>query len=79
MKTYSISLEISGPTAMWTRPDTGDAPVSYPAPTFAAVKGIFESIVWLKSTEVMPTRVEIYLPKKLNRGRRSNDLLRSHG
>lgn len=22
MKPYSISLEISGPTAMWTRPDT---------------------------------------------------------
>ena len=79
MKTYSISLEISGPTAMWTRPDTGDAPVSYPAPTYAAVKGIFESIVWLKSAEVVPTRVEICLPKKLNRGRRSNDLLRSHG
>ena len=47
MKTYEVSLEISGPTAMWTRPDTGDAPVSYPAPSFAAVKGIFEYIVWL--------------------------------
>ena len=42
---------------MWTRPDTGDAPVSYAAPTFAAVKGIFESIVWLKSAEVVPTLV----------------------
>ena len=51
MKTYSISCEISGPTAMWTRPDTGDAPVSYPAPTLGAIKGIFESIVWLKSAE----------------------------
>lgn len=30
MKQYTISLELSGPTAMWTRPDTGDAPVSYP-------------------------------------------------
>ena len=45
MKRYPIACEISGPTAMWTRPDTGDAPVSYPAPSFAAVKGIFESIV----------------------------------
>ena len=62
MKTYEVSLEISGPTAMWTRPDTGDAPVSYPAPSFAAVKGIFESIVWLKSAEVVPTRVEICTP-----------------
>lgn len=62
MQAYPIACEISGPTAMWTRPDTGDAPVSYPAPTFAAVKGIFESIVWLKSAEVVPTRVEICAP-----------------
>lgn len=79
MKPYRIACEISGPTAIWTRPDTGDAPVSYPAPSFAAVKGIFESIVWLKSAEVMPTRVEICAPEKMNRGRRSNDLLRSPG
>jgi hypothetical protein len=25
-------MEIAGNTAMWTRPDTGDSPVSYPAP-----------------------------------------------
>lgn len=62
MKTYTIACEISGPSAMWTRPDTGDVPVSYPAPTYAAAKGIFESIVWLKSAEVMPTRVEICAP-----------------
>jgi CRISPR-associated protein Cas5d len=40
---YRVCFEASGPTALWTRPDTGDAPVSYPAPTYAAVKGIFES------------------------------------
>lgn len=62
MTTYEVSMEISGPTAMWTRPDTGDAPVSYHAPTFAAAKGLFESIVWLKSAEVVPTRVEICAP-----------------
>jgi len=62
MKSYEVAFEVSGPTAMWTRPDTGDAPVSYPAPSFAAVKGIFESIVWLKSAEVVPTRVEICAP-----------------
>ena len=43
MKSYEVAFEVSGPTAMWTRPDTGDAPVSYPAPSFAAVKGLFES------------------------------------
>ncbi len=59
---YPIQLEISGPTAMWTRPDTGDAPVSYPAPTRSAAKGIFESIVWLKNAEVVPTRGEICSP-----------------
>lgn len=59
---YSIELEISGHTAMWTRPDTGDAPVSYPVPTFAAVKGIFESILWLRNAEVVPTHVEICKP-----------------
>jgi len=62
MKQYEVALEISGPTAMWTRPDTGDAPVSYPAPTYSAVKGIFESIVWLKNAEVVPTKVEICAP-----------------
>jgi CRISPR-associated protein Cas5d len=59
---YEVKFEISGPTAMWTRPDTGDAPVSYPAPTYSAAKGLFESIVWLKSAEVVPTRVEICAP-----------------
>ena len=62
MKQYSVACELSGATAMWTRPDTGDAPVSYPAPSFGAVKGIFESIVWLKSAEVVPTCVEICAP-----------------
>ena len=61
-KKYSIEMEISGATAMWTRPDTGDAPVSYPAPTYSAVKGIFESILWIQSIEVVPTKVEICSP-----------------
>ncbi len=55
---YPIALEISGPTAMWTRPDTGDAPVSYPAPTFSATKVIFESIVWLKNAPPHAIRKE---------------------
>ena len=59
---HTVEFEISGPTAMWTRPDTGDAPVSYPAPTYSAAKGLFESVVWLKSAEVVPTQVEICAP-----------------
>ncbi|MBE0541570.1 MAG: hypothetical protein IH623_09305 [Verrucomicrobia bacterium] len=31
MKPYPIQLEISGPTALWTRPDTGSSPaLQYP-------------------------------------------------
>lgn len=62
MRTYECRFEIAGPTAMWTRPDTGDAPVSYPAPTLSAAKGMFESILWLQNAEVIPTKVEICSP-----------------
>lgn len=62
MNNYEIALEISGATAMWTRPDTGDSPVSYPAPTYSAVKGIFESILWGPAVQIIPTKVEICTP-----------------
>lgn len=55
-------MEVSGPTAMWTRPDTGDSPVSYPVPTFSAAKGLFESVVRIETTDIVPTRVEICSP-----------------
>ncbi|MDZ4042760.1 MAG: CRISPR-associated protein Cas5 [Eubacteriales bacterium] len=55
-------MEISGATAMWTRPDTGDTPVSYPVPTFAAVKGIFECVLLSQWANVVPTKVEICSP-----------------
>lgn len=59
---YPIQMEIAGRTAIWTRPDTGDSPVSYPAPTYSAVKGIFESILWGPAVEIVPTKVEICAP-----------------
>ena len=62
MNSFAVSLEIAGPTAMWTRPDTGDAPVSYPSPTCSAVRGIFESLLWLQSAHVKPVKVEICAP-----------------
>ncbi|MGI6518884.1 MAG: CRISPR-associated protein Cas5 [Bacillota bacterium] len=62
LKEYPVCLEISGPAAMWTRPDTGDSPVSYPAPTYSAVRGIFESILWSEWAMVVPTKVEICSP-----------------
>ncbi len=62
MNAYQVELEIAGPTAMWTRPDTGDCPVSYPAPTYSAVRGIFESILWGPAVQIIPTKVEICAP-----------------
>jgi len=59
---YSIQMEIAGTTAMWTRPDTGDCPVSYPVPTYSAVKGIVESILWGPAVQIVPTKVEICGP-----------------
>jgi CRISPR-associated protein Cas5d len=55
-------LEIAGDTAMWTRPDTGDSPVSYPAPTYSAVKAIFKSILWGPAIEIIPVKAEICAP-----------------
>lgn len=62
MKTYAIQMEVAGPTAMWTRPDTGDSPVSYPLPTYSAAKGLFESVVRIETVEIVPTKVEICAP-----------------
>ena len=59
---YIIQIEIAGDTAMWTRPDTGDSPVSYPAPTYSAVKAIFESVLWGPAVEIIPIKAEICAP-----------------
>ena len=52
-------MEIAGNTAIWTRPDCGDSPCSYPAPTYSAVRGIFESILWGPAVIVIPRKVEL--------------------
>ncbi|HUI07511.1 MAG TPA: CRISPR-associated protein Cas5 [Verrucomicrobiae bacterium] len=67
MGDYEVRLEISGPTALWARPDTMPNPVSYVAPTFSAVKGIFESILRWRSVNVRPTQCEICAPVQLHR------------
>jgi CRISPR-associated protein Cas5d len=59
---YPIQMEIAGATAMWTRPDTGDSPISYPAPTYSAVKAIFESVLWGPMVEIVPVKAEICAP-----------------
>jgi CRISPR-associated Cas5-like protein len=61
MSRYSVSLEVAGPLAMFTRPDTGGTPTSYPVLTWSAAKAIFESIAMLRSGDawIRPTRVEV--------------------
>lgn len=61
-RAYPIAMEIAGNTAMFTRPDAGDSPSSYPAPTFSAVRGIFQSILWLPDVLIIPRKVELCAP-----------------
>lgn len=60
--TYPIMMEVSGDTAMWTRPDSGDSPSSYPVPTYSAVKALFESVLWGPAVTIIPRKVEICAP-----------------
>jgi CRISPR-associated protein Cas5d len=62
-----IALEIAGPAAMFTRPDTGATPISYPVPTYSAVKGIFDAILWRSNIYVRPTKVEVCRPVRYER------------
>ena len=59
MKSWPIQLEISGLSAMWTRPDTDSLPVSNVAPTYGAVKVYFEAILRWKSVDVRSVRCAI--------------------
>ena len=62
-----LALEVVGAAAMFTRPDTGATPISYPVPTYSAVKGMFESVAWRKSVYIRPTRTEICAPIRYER------------
>lgn len=59
---YEVKFEIAGPAAIFARPDSGSTPISYPAPTYSAAKGMFESIARVKSAYIKPTKVEICAP-----------------
>lgn len=58
---YTVELELAGPVAMFARPDTGGTPTSYPAPTWSAAKGLFESVAFFfdGAAWICPTQVEI--------------------
>jgi len=62
VKNYNVEFEVQGYAAMFTRPDTGAAPVSYPVPTLSALKGMFESVAMIRSAYVKPCKIEICSP-----------------
>lgn len=59
---YVVAMEIEAPFAMWTRPDTGDPPVSEIVPSGSAVVSIFESVLRILSVTVVPLVVVICRP-----------------
>jgi len=67
MKQYAVSFEIAGPAAIFTRPDSGASFVSYPAPTYSALKGMFDCVARWKSAYIRPDRVEICQPIQFQR------------
>lgn len=67
MNPFQVALEVEGPVAMFTRPDTGSTPISYPAPTYSAAKGMFEAVARRPHIYVHPTCVEICRPIRYER------------
>ena len=67
MRQYAVSFEIAGPAAIFTRPDSGASFVSYPVPTYSALKGMFECVARWKSAYIQPARVEICNPIQFQR------------
>ena len=71
MGTYPIDLEVSGPLAMFARPDTGGSPTSYPAPTWSAAKGLLKSMAFFVDGKAWlhPTQVEDFCSESWFAGR----------
>lgn len=66
-KSYEVKFEIAGPVAMFTRPDTGSTPISYPVPTASAAKGMFDAVLRREHMYVKPTMVKICRPVRYER------------
>lgn len=64
---YDSAFEVAGPCAMFTRPDTGSTPISYPMPSYSAARAMFEAVARLKSAWIEPVRVEICRPIRYER------------
>ena len=57
-RAYPVCFEVAGPAAIFTRPDSGAAFVSYPAPTYSALKGVFECVARWESAYIRPVAVD---------------------
>jgi CRISPR-associated protein Cas5d len=64
---YTVSFEIAGPAAIFTRPDSGSGFVSYPVPTYSALRGMFDCVAFWKSAYIQPVRVEVCKPIRFQR------------
>ena len=67
MSQYPVSFEIAGAAAIFSRPDSGASFVSYPAPTYSALRGMFDCVAYWKSACVRPVRLEICNPIQFQR------------
>ena len=67
LKPYEVRFEVEGPAAMFSRPDTGSTPISYPVPTYSAAKGMFEAVLRRPHVYIHPTHVEICKPIRFER------------
>jgi len=67
MREYPASFEIAGPAAIFTRPDSGAAFVSYPVPTYSALRGMFDCVAFWKSAYIRPVSVEVCKPIQFQR------------
>lgn len=64
---YIVSFEVAGINAMFSDPASGSTPVSYPAPTWSSLKGMFEAVARIKQAHILPTHVEICRPIRFER------------
>lgn len=64
VKRYLVEMEIEGALAIFSRPDCGDTPCSYPVPTWSASKGVFEAVARMHGAYISPMAVEICRPIK---------------
>lgn len=59
---YVVGLEVAGPLAMWSRPDTGIYPVSNMIPSVTATRGLVQSILHHPTAVVDPIMIAVCNP-----------------